>query len=197
MLLVSGDRKPKQPSREKYTVGDLIDDLKAIEPTPSILYKIGSEIVYNQWACCGEKFGADNPVTSGLSQLLEFMQGGYEQRLVRGELWRATDTPKAAIDQVEKTLTREVLDCEFERPRQYIQEVLQSAHEQQLHDLKDYERLEQGMRSEIEASPDDPDNYNKLRLLLWVLGRYKESSQVLKMAKKLGWKPETSELVAI
>ncbi|RDE12576.1 MAG: hypothetical protein C4K47_07505 [Candidatus Thorarchaeota archaeon] len=194
---MTGTNKLKLPTRESYSVGSLIEDLKVVEPTPSSLYKIGSEVVYFEWTCCKDNLGEGSSVTSGLSQLLEFMQGGYEQRLVKGELWRATDTPKTAIGQFAKTLPGELMDYVLGRPVDYIQNVLQSAYEQQLHDMKDYERLEEGVRREIDASPNDSDLYNKLRLLLWILGRYKESSQAFRVAKKLGWNPETSKLVAL
>ncbi len=194
---MTGDKKLKLPSRDKYSVGDLLDDLKLIEPIPSSLYKIGSEVVYYEWTCCKDKQGDESSVTNGLSQLLSFMQGGYEERLVKGDLWRTTDTPKAAILQFQKDIPNELMNYTLERPADFIQGVLQSAYTQQLHDLKDYERLEEGVRTEIKASPDDADLYNKLRLLLWVLGRYKESSQAFRVAKKLGWNPETSKLVGL
>lgn len=194
---MTGDKKLKLPSREKYSVGDLLDDLKTFEPTPTILYKIGSEVVYFEWTCCKDKLDEKDPVANGLSQLLEFMQTGYEERLVKGDLWKTTDTPKTVITQFQKTLPSELVDYVLERPVGYIQSVLQSAYTQQLHDIKDYERLEEGVRSEIKDSPNDPDLYNKLRLLLWVLGRYKESSQAFRIAKKLGWRQENSKLVGL
>jgi hypothetical protein len=194
---MTGDKKLRLPSREKYSVGDLLVDLKIFEPTPSSLYKIGSEVVYYEWTCCKDKLGDGSSVANGLSQLLGFMQGGYEERLVKGDLWRTTDTPKAAVAQFQKDLPDELMGYVLDRPADYIQGVLQSTYAQQIHDLKDYERLEEGVRTEIKDSPDDADLYNKLRLLLWILGRYKESSQAFRVAKKLGWNPETSKLVGL
>jgi hypothetical protein len=194
---MTGASKLKLPTRERYSVGDLLEDLKVLAPTPSSLYKIGTEVVYYEWTCCKDNLGEGSSVTNGLSVLLEFTHGDFEHELILGELWKTTDTPRTAIAQFEKKLPQEVLDYVLGRPADYIQNVLQSAYEQQLHDVKDYERLEEGVRSEIKDSPNDPDLYNKLRLLLWVLGRYKESSQAFRVAKKLGWNPETSKLVAL
>jgi hypothetical protein len=194
---MTGEKKLKLPSREKYSVGDLLEDLKIFEPTPLSLNKIGSEVVYYEWTCCKDRLGEENSVPKGLSQLLNFMQGGYEEKLLRGDLWRTTDTPKAAIAQLQRELPAEIMAYTLDRPVDYIQSVLQSAYSQQLNDLRNYERLEEGVRTEIKDAPDDADLYNKLRLLLWVLGRYKESSQAFRVAKKLGWKPDNSKLVAL
>ncbi|RDE11834.1 MAG: hypothetical protein C4K49_11150 [Candidatus Thorarchaeota archaeon] len=191
------EKKVQLQSREQYTVRDLLADLKSIDPTPSVLNRVASEVIYFQWSCCKTDLGDGSPVTSGLSQLLAFMQGGYEQLLVKGELWRANDTPRAALNQVEKALPPELMDYVLSRPGVYIHSVLDSAFAERQQEVMTYERLEKGIRSEIEKSPEDPDLYNKLRLLLWILGRHRESSEAFKTAKKLGWKPEASRLVTI
>ncbi len=191
------EKKVQLPSREQYTVRDLLTDLRSIDPTPSVLDRVASEVIYFQWSCCKTDFGDQNPVTDGLSRLLAFMQGGYEQLLVNGELWRANDTPRAALNQIEKALPPEMMDYVLGRPGAYIHSVLDSAYAERQQEVMNYERLEKGIRSEIEKSPEDPDLYNKLRLLLWILGRHRESSEAFKTAKKLGWKPEASRLVTI
>ncbi|NWF95339.1 MAG: hypothetical protein HXY34_04280 [Candidatus Thorarchaeota archaeon] len=57
--------------------------------------------------------------------------------------------------------------------------------------------MEEGIRKEAEASPDDPDVQNKLRLLLWILGHHKESSEAFQNARRLGWSSTSSSLVAL
>ncbi|MHA1480773.1 MAG: hypothetical protein ACTSQZ_05075 [Candidatus Thorarchaeota archaeon] len=79
-------------SRESYTVKSLMSDLKKINPSPSILHKIGTHLIYTQWTQCNQLLGNDHPVSTNFDEMLRFMKGGYEDQLVSGELWRVADT---------------------------------------------------------------------------------------------------------
>ena len=95
------------PKRTKYAVKDVLNDLKKIGPTPSILSKIGSQLIYYEWTCCRDLLSEDHPVTSNLYDLLQFMESDYEQLLVSGELWRVKDTPSAALNDFLKGRSKE------------------------------------------------------------------------------------------
>lgn len=190
-------KSTKLTQRTKYTVKNLVNDLKKIGCTPRVLDTVGREVVYFEWTQAQEHLGEDHPVTIHLGSLLGFMRGGCERRLVEGELWRASDTPQAAINEAVRGAPGEFLSYEFIRSADHIRNVLKSVVDERDRELKDYKRIEKGVRREIKADPENPDLWNKLRLLLWILGRYKESSEAFKKAKKLGWDKSTSQFVAL
>jgi tetratricopeptide (TPR) repeat protein len=64
-------------------------------------------------------------------------------------------------------------------------------------ELDEYAKIESGIRTELEADPDNPHLWNKLRLLLWLLGQYKGSSEAFQKAKRLGWDASSAEFVAL
>ncbi|MBE0525828.1 MAG: hypothetical protein IH631_02730, partial [Candidatus Thorarchaeota archaeon] len=97
------------PKRTVYAVKDVLNDLKKIGPTPSILGRIGSELIYSEWMCCKDLLSDDHPVTSNLHDLLQYMENDYEQQLVSGELWRVSDTPQAALNDFLKGRSEEFL----------------------------------------------------------------------------------------
>ncbi|MHA2352397.1 MAG: hypothetical protein ACXABX_04695, partial [Candidatus Thorarchaeota archaeon] len=78
-----------------------------------------------------------------------------------------------------------------------IQEVLQNADKSRREEKKQYKKLEKRVRAEIKADKKNPNLWNKLRVLLWILGKHNESSEAFKTAKDLGWSIESSTLVAI
>ncbi|MFX1368146.1 MAG: hypothetical protein ACFFAY_06095 [Promethearchaeota archaeon] len=190
-------RTKKTAIRKKYTVKNLVADLKKIGCTPSILDSVGREIVYYEWTQAQYQLGPDHPVTSHLQSLLEFMRGGCERKLISGELYRAADTPTAAINDAIKGAPNEFLTYELVRPADHIRKILDGAIEDRKRELKEYKAVEKGVRKEIKESPDNADLWNKLRLVLWLIGKYKDSSEAFKQAKKLGWNAEESDFVAI
>ncbi|MHA1248012.1 MAG: hypothetical protein ACTSPE_11850 [Candidatus Thorarchaeota archaeon] len=194
---MSAAERVKLPKRKVYTVKSLMRDMMAIEATPTVVQKIGTEVIYFEWTCCREIFGDNHPVTVGLDMLLKFMQEDYERFLLEGELWRTADTPRAAINKFLKTLPPEVLDHELCRESEYIHSVLEAARQERLREIRRCKQIEKGLRAELKQSPDDPDLHNQLRLVLWLLGEYREASQEFKTAKKLGWAPDKSVLVAL
>ncbi|MGY5853076.1 MAG: hypothetical protein RTU92_05875, partial [Candidatus Thorarchaeota archaeon] len=102
--------------RKKYAVKSLMTDLKKIEPTPSVLYKIGAELIYTELTVCSNQFGSDHVITSNMNDLLEFMQTDYERMLVDAELRKTSDTPSAAISRFLKERPKEFLDYPLFRP---------------------------------------------------------------------------------
>jgi hypothetical protein len=185
------------PKRNQYTIKDLLSDLKKLDATPSVLYNVGSELVYRELDWCRKTLGDDHPVTQNLVALMEFMQSDYETQLVTGELWRAKDTPKSAINTFMRDRPDEFLNHCIGLLSAQVQEVLKKADESRRLEKKQYKKLEKRVRSEIKADKKNPDLWNKLRLLLWVLGKHSESSEAFKTAKELGWSIESSTLVAI
>ncbi|MHA1924797.1 MAG: tetratricopeptide repeat protein [Candidatus Thorarchaeota archaeon] len=194
---MSGKKSTKLTKRKKYSVKNLVTDLKKIGCTPRVLDNIGREILYFEWTQAQHLLGEDHPVTMHLESLLEFMQGGCEKQLVDGELWRAADTPQSALNSTMKGAPAEFLSYQFVRPPDYIHGVLESAKKERKMEMKTYKQIEKGVRREIKADPDNPDLWNKLRLILWLLGKHKESSVAFKKAKKLGWDSATSAFVAL
>jgi len=193
---MSEEIKRSLPRRERYSIKDLLADLKKIDPTPSVAYKVGTEVLYNEWTLCKTGLGDAHPVTVGLSQILEFLQHGYEQMLVRGDMHRARDTPASAINELVKKVPSEALEYNLERSGDYVYGVLETARQERAAEMERYKKIEPGVRREVEQSPKDPNVYNKLRLLLWFLGQHKEASDAFQTAKKLGWDSTTSDLVA-
>lgn len=185
------------PKRTKYAVKDVLNDLKKIGPTPSILGKIGSQLIYYEWTCCRNLLSDDHPVTSNLQDLLQFMEYGYEQLLVSGELWRVKDTPNAALNDFLKGRSKEFLEYTLEKPADHIRDLLETAAKNRQDELKQFKKLAKLVKKEIKEDKENPDLWNKLRLVLWMAEEYTESSEAFKTARDLGWSPETSALVAI
>lgn len=187
----------KLPKRKLYTVKDLMNDLKKIDATPSVLYGVGSELVYRELDWCRKTLGDDHPVTQNLVALMDFMQHDYESQLVTGELWKVKDTPKSAINAFMRDRPDEFQSHCIGILSEQIQEVLQNADKSRREEKKQYKKLEKRVRAELKADKKNPDLWNKLRVLLWILGKHNESSEAFKTAKELGWSIESSTLVAI
>lgn len=185
------------PKRQKYAVKDVINDLKKIGATPSILGKIGSQLIYYEWTCCRELLSDDHPVTSNLHDLLRFMEHGYEQQLVTGELWRIKDTPQAAINDFLKGRSKEFLDYTLDKPADHIRGLLEMAAKNRKNEIKYFKNLEKLVKKEIKEDKENPNLWYKLRLVLWMAEKYTESSEAFKTAKNFGWSQETSTLVGL
>ena len=187
----------KLPKRKLYTIKDLMNDLKKIDATPSVLYTVGSELVYRELDWCRKTLGEDHLVTQNLVALMNFMQHDYEHLLVSGELWRVKDTPKAAINGFMKDKPEEFQNHCIGILSAQVQDVLKKADNSRREEKKQYKKLEKRVRAEIKADKKNPDLWNKLRILLWILGKYKESAEAFKTAKGYGWSLDSSTLVAI
>jgi len=187
----------KLTKRKQYTVKDLLNDLKKIEATPRVTYAVGSELVYRELDWCQKTLGADHKITSNLQELMDFMQSGYEEKLVNGELWRVKDTPKAAINAFMKERPEEFLSYPVGILSDQILEILKNAQASRKLEIKEHKKLVKNIRKEIKEDKKDPNLWNKLRLVLWIIGKYNESSEAFKTAKQLGWTVETSTLVAL
>jgi len=195
---MAGENSIQLPARRnKYTVKSLMSDLKKMGATPSVTDLIGSQCIYNEWALCERDLGDDHPVTSHLAELLDFMQHGYETQLVNGEFWRTKDTPAAAINAALRGRPTEFLTHVLDRPADYVYDLLEQAIASRKSELDEYAKIESGIRTELEADPDNPHLWNKLRLLLWLLGQYKGSSEAFQKAKRLGWDASIAEFVAL
>lgn len=187
----------KLPKRKLYTVKDLMKDLKKIDATPSVLYRVGSELVYRELDWCRKTLGDDHLVTENLQALMQFMQQDYETQLVTGELWRVKDTPKSAITGFMRDRPDEFQSHCIGALSEQVQEVLQKADKSRREEKKQYKKLEKRVRAEIKADKTNANLWNKFRVLLWILGKHAESSEAFKTAKDLGWSVESSTLVAI
>lgn len=196
MILV-GESEMKLPNRTEYSVKDLMNDLKKVNPSPNVMRKIGTELVYFEWNCCRESLGDNHTITKHLGELLEFMQDEYEYKLVQGELWRSKDTPRSAINDFVRDCPDEFMEHTLDRSVEYVQSLLESAAELGKNERKQYKKMEKAVRAEIKDDPENPELWNKLRLLLWMIGKHSEASEAFQTAKKLGWKSEESALVAI
>ena len=185
------------PKRKKYAVKDVLSDLKKIGPTPSVLEEVGSKLIYYEWTCCENLLSSDHPVTTNLRDLLDFMENDYEEQLVTGELWRVADTPQSAINGFLKGRSKEFLEYNLNRSPEYIHDLLQSVAKERTQEIKEYKKLEKKVRKETKDDPNNPELWNKLRLLLWIIEKYSESAEAFKTAKSLGWTKEQSKLVAI
>lgn len=185
------------PKRTKYAIKDVMNDLKKISPTPSIMEELGSKLIYYEWTCCEGLLSSDHPVTTNLRDLLDFMENEYEHQLVVGELWRVADTPQSAINTFLKGRSKEFLEYTLERSPDYIHDLLTAVANARKQEIKQYKQLEKNVRKEIKEDPKNPELWNKLRLLLWITEKYKEAAEAFKTAKSLGWTPEQSKLVAL
>jgi len=186
----------KLPIRGTYTVKTLLNDLKKMKLTPGGLYIVGTEVVYYEWQKAVENLGEDDPITIHLDELLKFMQIDYERRLVEGDLRREKDTPGATINSFLRDTTMEFQSYVLDRSGEFISGVLRAAQIVNKREIERYERMEKGLSAELEEKLDDPELWNQLRLILWILGRYDEASYAFKKAKKLGWDKKKSKTVA-
>ncbi len=125
------------------------------------------------------------------------MQNGYEAQLVRGEFWRAADTPNAALNTFLKTRPDDFLNYVYERPPEYIHGVLVEAAKLRVKEIKKYRKIMKGLRKMIKESHEDSDLWNQLRLVLWIIEDYKDASSAFKNAQKFGWSSEETSLVAM
>jgi hypothetical protein len=185
------------PVRKKYAVKDIMTDLKKIGPSPSSLNEIGSKLIYYEWSCSEQNLGNEHPITVNLSETLSFMEHGFEKMLIEGEIWRAKDTPQAAINQFLKDRPSEFLEYILDRPVDYIRSLLKSVDSSRKDEIKQYKHMEKGVRQEIQDDPKNPELWNKLRLLLWIIENYSEASEAFKTAKSFGWTKEKSAIVAL
>jgi hypothetical protein len=174
-----------------------MNDLKKLDATPSVLYDVGSELVYRELDWCRKTLGDDHLVTENLTDLMQFMQHDYENQLVTGQLWRAKDTPKSAINAFMRDKPEEFLEHSIGILSAQVQECLKNADESRRKEKKQYKKLEKRVRAEIKADKKNPNLWNKLRVLLWILGKHNESTEAFKTAKDLGWSEEASTLVAL
>jgi hypothetical protein len=185
------------PKRDTYSIKTLLNDIKKTRPTPGMLYIIGSEIIYYEWAQAENSLGPNDPVTIHLGELLEFLQSGYEKRLIQGELRRKSDTANATINTFLKETPIEFQSYTFERPGDFVQGVLKASLAQKRREIIRYERILEGVKRDLEKIPNDPNLWNMMRLSLWVLGRYDEANVAAKKAEKLGWNPKQSKIVGV
>jgi len=183
--------------RKKYAIKDLLNDLKKINPTPSIMGRIGSQLIYYEWTCCRNLLSDDHPVTTNLQDLLQFMENDYEQLLVTGELWRIKDTPQSAINDFLRGRSKEFLDYTLDRPAEQIYDLLKTSAKTRKDEIKYYKNLAKLVKKEIKDDNENANLWNKLRLVLWMAENYPESSEAFKTAKKFGWSVENSGIVAL
>jgi len=187
----------KLPRRRSYSLKQLLQDVMMIHPSPGVLQRLGSEVIYSEWSFAQNGLGADHPVTRGLAKVLSFMEEEYERQLLEGELSAPTDTPRAALTTLLKSLPKETRDYKLLRDPAYIHQVLTEVLEERKRELERCRQIEAGLRREVKENPDDPDIYNQLRIVLWLMGEYEDASKTFERAKELGWSPEKSALVAL
>ncbi|TFG09645.1 hypothetical protein EU538_04345 [Candidatus Thorarchaeota archaeon] len=185
------------PDRDSYTIMDILSDLKLIEATPTITYQVACDIFYYELRHCSDELGGDATVTQELKHIIDFMQNDYERMLVEAELHEARHKPKAAIETLEKSLSEDIKNYELIHSAEQVRKALHSAKEARMKEIEQYKKIEEGIRREIKETPDDPNLYNQLRLLLWIQGRYRAAKNAYVKATKRGWTPETSKLVAL
>ncbi|MHA1906192.1 MAG: hypothetical protein ACW98Y_02770 [Candidatus Thorarchaeota archaeon] len=183
--------------RKKYTVKSVFTDLKKINPTPKVTYEIGNRLVYYQWNVCCQTLGTDHPISINFGELLKFLQEGYEAQLVGGEFWKTADTPNAAINSFLKNRPDDFLNYVYERPADYIHGLLVEFAKTRKAEIKKYKKIEKGLRKMIKEAPEDPDLWNQMRLVLWIIEKYSDASSAFKTAQKFGWNPEVTSLVAM
>jgi len=183
--------------RKKYTVKSVITDLKKINPTPKITYDFGNRLVYNDWNACLQYWGHDHPMTKNFHEFLQFLQEGYEAQLVQGDFWRTSDTPSAAFNAFLKGRPKEFLDFQFSRTPEYIFSLLKEIKKLRSEEIKKYKKIEKKLKKMVKAEPENADLWNQYRLVLWIVEKYKESSDAFQQAKKLGWTNEQTSVVAL
>ena len=64
-------------------------------------------------------------------------------------------------------------------------------------EMKRLDRVEKGLRKDIETDPRNPDLWFSLHLVLWITGRYEEASESFKKARKNGWDKKKSKVIGI
>ena len=64
-------------------------------------------------------------------------------------------------------------------------------------EIKEYKAMKKGVKKELKDDPDNPNLWNKLHLVLWILGDFAEASKAFQKARKLGWDSESSKLVSL
>lgn len=183
--------------REKYRVKDIVADIKKFDPIPSVTYRIGSDLIYSELTWSRSVRGPDDPVTIHLDEFLKFLQYDFERQLVEGELYRTTDTPKAAFNKFLKDKAPEFVLYPLTRPPEFIHSVLKSAVEMLKKERKKFKKMMKIAKADVKANPESPDSWYRLRLLLWMVGKYKDASEAFQKAKKLGWSPTNSPVVAV
>ena len=107
------------------------------------------------------------------------------------------DTPTAALNDFLKGRSKEFLEYTLEKPADDIRGLLETAAKNRKNELKQFKKLAKLVKKEIKGDKNNPDLWNKLRLVLWMAEDYTGSSEAFKTARELGWSPETSALVAI
>lgn len=183
--------------RSQYSIKQFLEDLKKVEPTPGTVYRIGAELIYYEWACCQRVCGDDDKLTQEYKQLLDFFEEDYEEKLITGELTENEETPASVIDHLIEDLSPDFANTVIGRPPDYVYDLLVATHEARQEELEEYSDLEEAVRKEVENHPENPDAWNELRLILWVLGEYEAAKKAMENAKKLGWTAETSQIVAL
>ncbi|MGY5877264.1 MAG: hypothetical protein RTU30_16045 [Candidatus Thorarchaeota archaeon] len=191
------EKRKRLHVRDTYSIKTLLTDIKKLRLTPSLLYTVGSEIIYFEWKQAKQEFGDDDPITIHLEELLNYMQTEYEEQLIEGELRREKDTPSYALNSFLKETPIEFQSYVLERSGDYIGGVLRAAQANNDREFARLTKVEEGLRVELKKSPNDPELWNQLRLVLWILGKYDEASDAYKKAKKLGWEKSKSKTVAI
>jgi len=125
------------------------------------------------------------------------MQTDYERRLLEGDIRREADTPNATLSSFLKDTPIEFQSYVFHRPGEYIRGVLKAAKTIDEREIQRYERIEVGLRSQMETRKKDPNYWNQVRIVLWILGRYEDASDAFKKAKKFGWDKSKADIVGI
>lgn len=185
------------PKRKNYSVKSLVLDLKKIDATPGIAYDIGNQLVYYQWTRCTQELGADHVVTKHFKEFLDFLQSEYENMLVRGDFWRANDTPNAAFNKFLKECPEEFVKYPFDRDADYIFSLLKKAEDSRKEEIMKYKSIKKNLKVLMKENPDDPDLWNEMRLVLWIIGDYKEASDAFKTARDYGWEGIVSNVVGL
>ncbi|MFO7836343.1 MAG: hypothetical protein R6V83_06805 [Candidatus Thorarchaeota archaeon] len=191
------DLLDKMPMRSQYTIEQFLEDLEKVEPTPGTVYRVGTELIYYEWASCKRVRGEDDPLTREFKELLDFFEEDYEEKLIRGELTENEETPASVIDGLIDQLSSDLANTVIGRPGDYIYDLLLATHKARQKEIVEYSNLEEDVRKEVKEHPEDPDAWNELRLVLWVLAEYDAAKKAMKNARKLGWNAETSEIVAL
>jgi hypothetical protein len=187
----------KLRKRKEYTIKTLITDLKKIGPTPGMLYDIGNELIYYEFCRCEQYYGGSHELTEAFRELLEFMQSGFEEQLVNGEIWRAKDTHTSVLNKFVAEKPKEFLNYHLGRTPEFVYDVLKRVKASRKNEIKEYKAMKKGTKREIKSDPENPELWNKLHLILWMLGEFGEASKAFQKAKKLGWESTSSTLVSI
>lgn len=183
--------------RDTYTIKTFLNDLKKLTLTPNTLYVVGTEIVYFELTTAQENLGPDDPVTIHMAELLKYMQYDYERQLLAGELRREEDTPRSAIATFLKETPLEFQSYVLEHGGGFIQGVLHAAHTQSQREIERLDRVEKGLRKDLEKNTKNPDLWFSLHLVYWITRRYEEASEAFKKARRYGWDKKKSKIIGI